>query len=113
MSGAIDHLRADVDYALSELGVDYIDIIVLCRVPKDVTIEEAVQNMKILVDEGKARHIALSEASASNIRRAHAVAPIYCIEQGLFISLGPFARHLTPPDAPIPFSRVELVDSRY
>lgn len=30
---------------------------------------------------GKARHIGLSEASARTIRRAHAVHPIYCIEQ--------------------------------
>lgn len=81
MSGSMDALRADVDYALAELGVDYIDIIVLCRVPTDVTIEEAVKNMKILVDEGKARHIGLSEASAETITRALTVAPIYCIEQ--------------------------------
>lgn len=37
--------------------------------------------MAALVKEGKARHIGLSEASASTIRRAQAVAPIYCIEQ--------------------------------
>lgn len=81
MSGAAQHLRDDVDYALKQLETDYIDIIVLCRVPTDVTIEEAVTNMKTLVDEGKARHIALSEASADTIRRAAKVAPIYCIEQ--------------------------------
>ncbi len=81
LSGKEDHLRQDVDFALKTLGVDYIDIIVLCRVPQDVTIEEAVANCKKLVDEGKAKHISLSEASASTIRRAHKVAPIYCIEQ--------------------------------
>lgn len=81
MSGTLDHLRADVDFALEQLGVEYIDIIVLCRVPTDVTIEEAVQNMQVLVSEGKARHIALSEASPATIRRAHAVVPIYAIEQ--------------------------------
>lgn len=37
--------------------------------------------MKAIVDSGKARHIGLSEASANTIRRAHAVTPIYCIEQ--------------------------------
>lgn len=81
MSGTEAALRADVDFALEQLGVDYIDIIVLCRVPTDVTIEEAVTTMNAIVAEGKARHIALSEASASTIRRAHAVVPLYAIEQ--------------------------------
>jgi aryl-alcohol dehydrogenase-like predicted oxidoreductase len=37
--------------------------------------------MADIVKEGKANHIALSEASPASIRRANAVAPIYCIEQ--------------------------------
>eukprot|EP01041_Mallomonas_annulata_P008548 gene8548-17628_t len=81
LSGKAESLIADVDYALSELGTDYLDIIVLCRVPLDVPIEEAVLAMKAIVDQGKARRIGLSEASAATIRRAAAVAPIYCIEQ--------------------------------
>ena len=80
LSGKEEHLRQDVDFALKTLGVDCIDIIVLCRVPQDVPIEESVANCKKLVDEGKAKYIGLSEASASIIRRATAVAPIYCIE---------------------------------
>ncbi len=81
MRGDPEYLRKDVDYALEQLGIDYIDIIVLCRVPTDVSIEESVSAMKAIVDSGRARHIGLSEASAKIIRRAHAVAPIYCIEQ--------------------------------
>mmetsp|Transcript_5073 Transcript_5073/g.5197 ORF Transcript_5073/g.5197 Transcript_5073/m.5197 type:complete len:333 (+) Transcript_5073:106-1104(+) len=74
-------LKADVEYALKELGVDYIDIIVLCRVSPAISIEESVSAMAEIVKEGKARHIGLSEASAESIRRAHMVAPMYCIEQ--------------------------------
>jgi aryl-alcohol dehydrogenase-like predicted oxidoreductase len=76
-----ESLRADVEYALSQLGTDYIDIIVLCRVPTDRPIEECVETMAELVRDGKARHIALSEASAATIRKAHAVHPLYCVEQ--------------------------------
>ena len=57
-------LRADVDFALASLGVEFIDVIVLCRVPADVPIEESVAAMAKLVAEGKARHIALSEVCA-------------------------------------------------
>lgn len=81
MRGDAASLMADVDYALQQLGTDCIDVIVLCRVPKDVSIEDSVAGMKAIVDAGKARAIGLSEASASTIRRAHAVHPIYCIEQ--------------------------------
>lgn len=83
MHGDADYLRADVDYALEQLGLDFIDIIVLCRVPPQdvVPIEETVVSMAEIVKSGKARHIALSEANPAIIRRAHAVYPIYCIEQ--------------------------------
>lgn len=74
-------IAADVDYALKTLGTDYIDVIVLCRVPQDVPIEESVRAMAAQVAAGKARHIALSEANADTIRRAHAVHPLYCVEQ--------------------------------
>lgn len=81
MRGDAESIKKDVDYALEQLNVDFIDIIVLCRVPTDVSIEEAVLNCKAVVDSGKAAYIGLSEASASVIRRAHAVHPIACIEQ--------------------------------
>lgn len=81
MRGDGEYLKKDVDFALEQLGTDYIDIIVLCRVPQNPPIEEIVASMKEIVDSGKARHIGLSEASAATIRRAHAITPIYCIEQ--------------------------------
>ena len=48
-------VRADVDYALETLGVDFIDIIVLCRVPHDTPIEETVAAMAQARDQ-KYRH---------------------------------------------------------
>jgi aryl-alcohol dehydrogenase-like predicted oxidoreductase len=56
---------------------------VLCRstFAEGVTIEQVMAGMKAVVDAGKAKHVGLSEASAATIRRAHAVHPVYCIEQ--------------------------------
>jgi aryl-alcohol dehydrogenase-like predicted oxidoreductase len=77
-----EFLQQDVDFALAALGVDYIDIIVLCRMPPaEVSIEAATAAMAAIVASGKARHIGLSEASAAYIRHAHAVHPVHCIEQ--------------------------------
>ena len=53
MKGSPAYIRQDVDFALKQLGVDFIDILVLCRVPTDVTIEQAVLGMKTLVNEEK------------------------------------------------------------
>ena len=39
-----------------------------------------VGEMKRLVEEGKVKYIGLSEASASTIRRAHAVHPITAVQ---------------------------------
>lgn len=44
MRGDAEYLQADVDYALEMLGTDYIDIIVLCRVPQDVSIQDRFRN---------------------------------------------------------------------
>ena len=74
-------IAADIDYALEQLGVEFIDTVVLCRAPRDVPIEEPVAAMAAAVAAGKARAIGLSEANAHFIRRAHAVHPVWCIEQ--------------------------------
>ena len=81
MRGDAASIAADVDYALKTLGVDYLDVAVLCRVPNDVSIEEAMQGMVAQKEAGKIRHIGLSEANGEILRRAHAVHPVYCIEQ--------------------------------
>mmetsp|Transcript_72506 Transcript_72506/g.193759 ORF Transcript_72506/g.193759 Transcript_72506/m.193759 type:complete len:346 (-) Transcript_72506:44-1081(-) len=76
-----EQLRSATEYALKELGTDYIDIVVLCRVDTKVGIEESARGLKALVDAGLARAVGLSEANAENIRKAHSIVPIACIEQ--------------------------------
>jgi len=81
MEMAPDQLKKCMDYTLKELGTDYVDIVVLCRVSPTVPIEESVAGLKALVEAGQAKAIGLSETSAENLRKAHAVYPISCIEQ--------------------------------
>jgi aryl-alcohol dehydrogenase-like predicted oxidoreductase len=63
-------------YSLQRLGVDHIDVYRIARVDQDVPIEETVGAIAELVEKGHVRHIGLSEASAADIRRAAATAPI-------------------------------------
>ena len=66
--------------SLKRLGVEAIDIYGLHRVDPKVPIEDTVGAMKKLVQQGKVRHLALSEAGAATLRRAHKVHPIVALE---------------------------------
>ncbi len=68
------------DASLSRLGVEVIDIYGLHRVDAAVPIEDTVGAMKRLVEQGKVRYLALSEAGVDTVRRAHAVHPITALE---------------------------------
>jgi aryl-alcohol dehydrogenase-like predicted oxidoreductase len=66
--------------SLKRLGVDVLDIFCMSRVDPNVPIEESVGGMARLVEQGKARYIALSEASPTSIRRANKVHPIVSLQ---------------------------------
>jgi aryl-alcohol dehydrogenase-like predicted oxidoreductase len=68
------------DASLQRLGVDVIDLYGLHRVDPKVPIEDTVGAMKKLVEQGKVRHLALSEAGPQTIRRACKVHPIAAVE---------------------------------
>ena len=78
--GHPDYVPQACDASLKRLGVDVIDIYGLHRVDATVPIEDTVGAMKRLVEQGKVRFLALSEAGAQTIRRAHAVHPIVAVE---------------------------------
>ena len=74
------NVRTAIEGSLTRLGTDYIDLSYQHRVDPNTPIEETVGALADLVAEGKVRHIGLSEASATTIRRAHAVHPITAVQ---------------------------------
>src|SRR5215211_1848982 len=76
INGRPEYVRAACDASLQRLGVDHVDLYYQHRVDKTVPIEDTVGAMAELVEQGKVRHLGLSEASPQTIRRAHAVHPI-------------------------------------
>ncbi|XP_042515737.1 probable aldo-keto reductase 2 [Macadamia integrifolia] len=74
------YVRAACEDSLKRLQVDCIDLYYQHRVDIRVPIEVTIGEMKKLVEEGKIKYIGLSEASASTIRRAHAVHPITAVQ---------------------------------
>jgi aryl-alcohol dehydrogenase-like predicted oxidoreductase len=80
INGRPDYVRSACDASLQRLGVDHIDLYYQHRVDTSVPIEETVGAMAELVEAGKVRHLGLSEASATNIRKAHGVHPITALQ---------------------------------
>lgn len=78
--GHPDYVAQACDASLERLGVGVIDIYGLHRVDPKVPIEETVGAMKKLVEQGKVRYLALSEAGPQTVRRAHKVHPISALE---------------------------------
>jgi aryl-alcohol dehydrogenase-like predicted oxidoreductase len=74
------YVRSACEASLARLKVEVIDLYYQHRVDPNVPIEETVGAMAKLVEEGKVRHLGLSEAAADTIRRAHAVHPIAALQ---------------------------------
>jgi aryl-alcohol dehydrogenase-like predicted oxidoreductase len=75
-----DYLMKTCEESLTRLGVGVLDIFCMSRVDPHVPIEESVAGMARLVEQGKVRYIALSEASTTSIRRAQTIYPIVSLQ---------------------------------
>ncbi|KAF9621966.1 hypothetical protein IFM89_029186 [Coptis chinensis] len=74
------YVRAACEASLKRLQVDCIDLYYQHRIDTGVPVEVTIGELKKLVEEGRIKYIGLSEASASTIRRAHAVHPITAVQ---------------------------------
>ncbi|KAI8010332.1 putative aldo-keto reductase 3, partial [Camellia lanceoleosa] len=74
------YVRAACEASLRRLDTNCIDLYYQHRIDTSVPIEITMGELKKLVEEGKIKYVGLSEASASTIRRAHAVHPITAVQ---------------------------------
>lgn len=79
-NGDPDYLRSVLAYDLARLGTSYIDLFFPSRVDPAFPIEAQIEALAEMKERGFIRHIGLSEASASTVRRAHAVHPITAVQ---------------------------------
>jgi aryl-alcohol dehydrogenase-like predicted oxidoreductase len=80
MNGAEPHIRAAVEGSLTALGVERLDLCQLHRVDPAVPIEDTMGVFRALRDEGKIRHIGLSQVTVAEIERARAVVEIATVQ---------------------------------
>src|ERR1700739_4355764 len=80
VNGRPEYVAQCCDASLRRLGVAHIDLYYQHRVDPQVPIEETVGAMAKLVEQGKVRHIGLSEAKPEKIRRGHKVFPVFALQ---------------------------------
>jgi aryl-alcohol dehydrogenase-like predicted oxidoreductase len=80
VNGRPEYVMQACEASLKRLGEDVIDLYYQHRVDPSVPIEETVGAMAKLVQQGKVRHLGLSEAAPDTIRRAHKVHPIAAVQ---------------------------------
>ncbi|WP_394940146.1 aldo/keto reductase [Psychromicrobium sp. YIM B11713] len=74
------YVRESAAASLKRLNTEVIDLYYLHRLDPRVPIEETVGAMAELVQEGKVRHLGLSEVTASELERAVKVHPIAAVQ---------------------------------
>ncbi|RKT56494.1 aldo/keto reductase [Saccharothrix australiensis] len=74
------YLRHALEGSLRRLGVERVDLFQLHRVDPEVPLEDQVGELRKLQEEGKIRHIGLSEVDVDQLKAAQAVAPIVSVQ---------------------------------
>lgn len=123
------YLRNELEGSMKRLGVDYVDLFYIHRREQARPVEEVVETLKALIDEGKIGGYGLSEVSPATLRRAHALHPCRAVQNeyslwsrqpdlGLrqacgdlgvaFVPFSPLARGVFGEDYPDPAQMAEV-----
>src|ERR671924_2031015 len=80
VDGRPEYAAVACEASLRRLQTDCLDLYYLHRVDRKVPVEDTVGAMVRLIEQGKIRHIGLSEAGAQTILRANAIQPITSVQ---------------------------------
>ena len=78
--GRPDHIRAACEGSLRRLGLDTIPLYQLHRIDPEVPVEDSLGTMVELREEGKVRHIGVSEVTVDELHECQALTPIATVQ---------------------------------
>src|SRR6201996_1595398 len=78
--GRPEYLRQQCELSLRHLGLERIELFQLHRIDPQVPVAESVGELKLLQEEGKIRHIGLSEVEVSELQEAQQTAEIVSVQ---------------------------------
>jgi pyridoxine 4-dehydrogenase len=84
--GRPEYLRQQVELNLRHLGLERIDLLQLHRIDPKVPLEDQLGELVALQQEGKIRHLGLSEVSVDEITQAQRVATIVSVQNRFNLS---------------------------
>jgi len=79
-TGVPAYLRQQVELNLFTLGLDHLDLLQLHRIDPNVPFADQIGELKALQDEGKIKHIGLSQVSVDQLKEAEKIAPIASVQ---------------------------------
>lgn len=89
-------IRTHLEASLKLLGTDYVDLYYQHRVGPNIPVEEVAESMGGLIREGTIRGWGQSQATAEQIRRAHAVTPLTAVQSEYSMMERMFERDVIP-----------------
>ncbi len=78
--GRPEYLRQQCELSLRHLGLERIELYQLHRIDAKVPLEDQLGELVLLQQEGKIRHIGLSEVSVDQLRQAQEIATIVSVQ---------------------------------
>lgn len=78
--GRPEYLRQQTELSLRRLRLERIDLLYLHRVDPQVPLADQIGALKQLRDEGKVRHLGLSDVTVEQIREAERIVPIASVQ---------------------------------
>ncbi|MEV6118008.1 aldo/keto reductase [Streptomyces sp. NPDC052109] len=78
--GRPEYLRQQTELSLRHLGVERIDLYQLHRIDPKVPLADQLGELRLLQQEGKIRHIGLSEVTVEQIQEARTIADIVSVQ---------------------------------
>lgn len=75
-----EHIRPQLEAALDKMGLSYVDLYQPARQDLTIPVEEIMEELVKLKEEGLIKNIGLSEVDADTLRRAQKIHPVHSVE---------------------------------
>lgn len=85
-----------INYSLTRLGIDTIDLYQPCRMDGSVPVEDIIGTVADLIKEGKVRYLGASEITSEQLRQANSVYPVSALEIGYSLADRQIEANLLP-----------------
>jgi len=89
-------IRNFIDYSLTRLDIETIDLYQPSRMDNSVPVEDIIGTAADLIKEGKVRYIGVSEITADQLRKANSIHPITALEIGYSLAERQIESELLP-----------------